>query len=113
MLDDLQPRGIVDRLIKYEVISADGESIGIIGEIYNDRLTEVPTWFRVDSGFFGGKKLIIPVAGIDVADERVLTPYSSAIIKEQPEVKIEAGIDPEDEGLLTAHFGLGAAEGQP
>jgi hypothetical protein len=111
VLDDSHPKGLVDRFINHEILSADGESIGTIGEVYNNRLTEVPTWFRVDSGFLGAKKLLVPVAGMDVdSDDKVVTPYSTALIKDQPDVTLDGGVAPEDEQLLVDHFGLGATD---
>ena len=43
----------ISRLLGADVIDADGDKIGSIGQIYVDPATGQPNWATVKTGFFG------------------------------------------------------------
>jgi len=93
-----------------DLVSADGEKIGTIADLYYNRLTEVPAWMAVSAGFLSTRTLIVPVAGSSLEDGHVRTPYSKEVITEEPDVRAQQDLSPEAESTLGAYFGLGANE---
>jgi hypothetical protein len=108
MLDDMNLKG-AEGLRGKDVISVDGDKLGSISRIYYDKVTEVPLWFAVDTGLLGGKNLIVPVAGMELEDDTVKSPYPTNVIKEQPEVDLDDALTSESETMLSDYFGLGAS----
>ena len=45
-----------------------GEKIGKVEEIYYDQQTRVPEWIGIGTGFFGTKRVLVPVKGTQVSD---------------------------------------------
>jgi hypothetical protein len=97
----------VERLRGKDVFSEDGEKLGVIDEIHYDRLTEMPIWFVIGSGLLSTQQRIVPVAGMTYEDDRVLVPYTKAVVESEPEFSLTSGSpDPEAERRLLQHFEL-------
>ena len=72
------------------VYAADGDQIGSVEEVFYDAQTNQPEWIGVGSGFFGTKRAVVPVAGANVRDDKLLAATLDAIVVERPEPDEEA-----------------------
>ena len=102
----------IDRLASMRgtnVYSSDGDKIGSIEEIFVDEETGQPEWIGLGTGFFGTKRVVVPVTGANILEDRVTVPYSKDQVKDTPNIDSEE-ISQETEERLYAHYGLGYAE---
>jgi hypothetical protein len=108
MLPREQPHGIIQKFIGKTVRSADGYELGTAAQTFNSKLTDVPEWLMVESGFLHRAKLIVPLAGASVTDDAVIVPYARDHVTMQPQVRIGDDLQTADEDLLNDYFELGA-----
>lgn len=87
------------------VYSSDGEKIGRVEEVFVDDETGHPEWIGLGTGFFGTKRVLVPVAGASTREGGVLVPYSKDHVKDTPDID-DDHIDHETERLLYSHYGL-------
>ena len=106
MMPERQLQG-AEKFLDRDVISADGKRIGTASRIIEGRVNEVPEWIVVDSGLLNRKHTIVPLAGAELRDDEVLSPFASDVIDAQPEVGNGDELSPEEEDALNRHFGLG------
>jgi len=97
-LDELQGQPVFDNA---------GEKIGSVEEIYYDPTTRSPEWIGIGTGFFGTKRVLVPVAGASATDDGLYVAYSKDHVKDGPDVD-EDEISDAREAELTAHYGIGA-----
>ncbi len=102
-----KPQG-AEKFLGKEVISEDGQKLGVADRFINNRLTEIPQWIVVEAGLFGMKKLVVPVAGSSLDEMGVHIPFSKDSVVQEPEVDVD-GLNPESEDALNSYFGLGAS----
>ena len=93
------------------VYSADGEKIGKVEEVYVDQETGQPEWLGLGTGFFGTKRVLVPVQGAQPADDGLRVPYDKAQVQETPDVDAEQ-ISQDTEAQLYRHYGLEYSERQ-
>ena len=91
------------------VYSIDGEKIGSVEEIFVDRDTSEPEWIGLGTGFFGTKRVLVPVEGAAMGEEGVLVPYDKDQVKDTPDIDSE-DVSQETEAELYAHYGLEYSE---
>jgi len=108
MLPREQPQGIIQKFIGKTVLSTDGHELGTAAQTFNSKLTDVPEWLMVESGFLHRAKLIVPLAGASVTDDAVVVPYARDRVTMQPQVRIGDALQTADEDLLNDYFELGA-----
>lgn len=102
----------VDQLARMRgsnVFSSDGEKIGSIDEIFVDEQTGKPEWIGLGTGFFGTKRVLVPVEGADVREDGVTVPYSKDQVKQTPDIDSDE-ISQETEDRLYGHYGLSYSE---
>ena len=63
----------ISRLLGADVVDADGDKIGSIGQIYVDPASGQPNWATVKTGFFGMSESFVP---LDQALRSLLEPMS-------------------------------------
>ena len=110
MMAEQPPRGI-DKYLDRDVYTADGKKLGTASKLLKNRVTDVAEWLVVEAGLLGREKYIVPLAGSDLAEDRVNIGYSSDQVGDAPHVEADNGataLPPEAEDALNAHFGLGA-----
>jgi uncharacterized protein (TIGR02271 family) len=93
------------------VYSADGDKIGKVEEVFLDGQTHRPEWLGIGTGFFGMKRVLVPIEGASLRDGGVLVPHPTDRVKDTPDIDGDY-IDPETERALYAHYGLSHAEAQ-
>jgi uncharacterized protein (TIGR02271 family) len=102
----------VDRLVEMRgtpVYSSDGEKIGGVEEIFVDQETGQPEWIGLGTGFLGTKRVLVPVVGAQIAEDRVTVPYDKKQVKKTPDIDGDE-ISQETEAKLYAHYGLEYSE---
>src|SRR5918992_1036941 len=102
----------MDRLAEMRgtpVYSSDGDKIGSVEELFLDEDTRQAEWIGLGTGFFGTKRVLVPVAGVDVRDDAVYVPYAKDHVKGTPDLDGDA-ISQETESRLYAHYGLPYSE---
>src|SRR5690242_8994374 len=79
----------IDRLAQLRgepVYDSSGDKIGKVDEIFYDRQTNEAEWIGVGTGFFGSKRVLVPVRGASVADDGVTVPYAKDLVKDSPDI---------------------------
>ena len=87
-----------------DVIAADGEKIGAIGQLYADDDTGEPTWVTVRTGLFGTHESFVPVDGARVEGDDLVVPYTKDHVKDAPRVDTDGHLEPDEEDRLYAHY---------
>jgi uncharacterized protein (TIGR02271 family) len=85
-----------------------GEKIGKVEEIFYDQQTHVPEWVGIGTGFFGTKRVLVPVSGAQVAEDGLMVAFSKDQVKDSPDID-EEDISPQCEAELAAYYGGGTA----
>ena len=91
------------------VMSSDGDTIGNVEEIFYDEQTRQPEWIGIGTGFFGTKRVLVPVQGAEVRDDAFYVPYSKDQVKGSPDVDADE-ISQETEAELYSYYGLPYSE---
>ncbi len=68
------------------VFDQSGEKIGKVEEIYYDEDTNQAEWIGIGTGFFGTKRVLVPVQGAQVSSDGVTVPYDKDLVKDSPDV---------------------------
>ena len=92
-----------------DVYASDGEKIGSVEEIFVDEETNEPEWIGLGTGFFGTKRVLVPVQGAERRGEGFSVPYSKDQVKYAPDIDGDE-VSQETEAHLYSHYGLGYSE---
>ncbi|UGS35306.1 PRC and DUF2382 domain-containing protein [Capillimicrobium parvum] len=90
------------------VRDAEGEKLGILGDILLDRETDLPAWAGVRTGLFGRHESYFPLEGATEADGDVRLPYTAQQVKDAPHVDPDVTLSAEDEERMYEHYGQGS-----
>ena len=96
----------LDEMRGAPVYDEAGEKIGHVEEIYYDKQSRVPEWIGIGTGFFGTKRVLVPVRGAQVRDDGLMVGYSKQQVKDSPDVD-EEEISQRCEADLASYYGLG------
>lgn len=99
----------LDQMSGAPVYDNQGDKIGEIEEIYYDQQTSVPEWIGIGTGFFGTKRVLVPVKGAGSYDDGLMVAYSKEQVKESPDID-EDEISQDREAALAGHYGLGYSQ---
>jgi uncharacterized protein (TIGR02271 family) len=88
------------------VVSADGEKIGKIDELYLDHESDRPEWASVHTGLFGSKRSFVPLAGATAERENVRVPVFQDQVKSAPGIEPDGELSEQEEIALFEHYGL-------
>jgi hypothetical protein len=91
------------------VVSASGEKIGSIGQIYLDDQTGEPTFVTANTGLFGLSQSFVPLQGARVQEGDLVVNYDKETVKDAPRIDDDGSLSPEEEDELYAYYGLGGA----
>lgn len=92
-----------------DVVSASGEKIGSIGQIYLDDQTNEPSFVTANTGLFGLKQSFVPLQGARVQDGDLVVDYDKETVKDAPRIDDDGSLTPEEEDELYAYYGIGGA----
>ena len=93
------------------VISADGQKIGSIGQVYVDDSTGEPSFVTVKTGLFGTAESFVPLQDATVTGNDIRVAYNKDEVKDAPRVDPDGRITPTEEQRLYAHYGLSSRGG--
>ena len=79
-LDEMRGAPVYDR---------DGDKIGTVDELYYDSTSRTPEWIGVGTGFFGMKRVLVPVQGASLYEDGISVPYDKDHVKDSPEIDDE------------------------
>jgi uncharacterized protein (TIGR02271 family) len=102
----------IDRLAQLRgtpVYDSAGEKIGKVDEIFYDLDTREPEWIGIGTGFFGSKRVLVPVYGASVGEDRVTVAYAKDQVKDSPNVDGDE-VSESTERDLYAYYGLQPSE---
>jgi uncharacterized protein (TIGR02271 family) len=89
------------------MLDRDGDKIGKIDDIYEDRQTGRPEWALVNTGLFGTKKTFVPLRGASPVGEDVRVPLEKAHVKDAPGIDADGELSESEERQLFTHYDLG------
>lgn len=90
------------------VLTADGEKIGGIGQFYLDDDTGQPNWVTVKTGLFGTHESFVPLDQAQQQGEDLVVPYTKDQVKDAPRVDPDQHLEPGEEDRLYDYYrGLG------
>ncbi|MBA2359370.1 MAG: PRC and DUF2382 domain-containing protein [Actinobacteria bacterium] len=91
------------------VYDSTGEEIGKLEEIFYDEQTGKPEWIGIGTGFFGTKRVLVPVKGGELSADGFRVPYEKDQVKESPDIDSDK-ISQETEQELYSYYGLDYSE---
>ncbi|MBA3364204.1 MAG: PRC and DUF2382 domain-containing protein [Actinobacteria bacterium] len=91
------------------VYDSAGDKIGNVEEIFYDEETDKPEWIGIGTGFFGTKRVVVPVEGADMDADGYRVPYSKDQVKDSPDIDSDE-ISQDTEQELYSYYGLGYSE---
>jgi len=92
-----------------DVYDSAGEKIGTVEEIFYDEGTSRPEWIGIGTGFFGTKRVLVPVEGASAEADGFRVPYAKEQVKDAPDIDDDR-IDDATERDLYAYYGLGTSD---
>jgi uncharacterized protein (TIGR02271 family) len=87
------------------VYDSTGDRIGTVEEIFYDEETRRPEWIGIGTGFFGTKRVLVPVDGARVEGDAVTVAYDRDRVKDSPDIDGDE-LSSEVERDLYAYYGL-------
>ena len=93
------------------VVAADGQKIGSIGQVYVDDSTGEPSFVTVKTGLFGTAESFVPLRDATLTGGDIRVAYSKNEVKDAPRVDPDGQITPTEEQRLYAHYGLSSRGG--
>ena len=92
------------------VYDSDEDKIGEVEEIFYDDASDRPEWLGIGTGFFGTKRVLVPVEGAEMTADGVYVRYSKAQVKDSPDIDSDE-IDTGTEQALRSYYELGETSG--
>ena len=94
------------------VVDSTGDQIGKVEEIFYDVDGGQPEWIGLGTGFFGTKRVLVPVQGAQPNGDGIQVPYEKDHVKGAPDIDADE-ISHETERELYAYYNLtGGAAGE-
>jgi hypothetical protein len=95
-----------DRWRGLVVVDRDGLTIGTVTSFYLDRVSGVPTWALVLTGWFTDRTAFVPIRDAAESDGEIQVPLTKAQVRRAPWVETFGGLSPVAERTLAVHYGL-------
>jgi len=86
------------------MLDRDGDKIGKIDDIYEDKQTGRPEWALVHTGLFGTKKTFVPLHNAQPVGEDVRVPLEKARVKDAPSIDADGELSETEERQLYTHY---------
>ena len=92
-----------------DVLSASGEKIGSVGQIYLDDQSGEPTFVTANTGLFGMSQSFVPLRGARVENGNVVVDFDKTTVKDAPRIDDDGSLSPSEEDQLYAYYGMSTA----
>jgi uncharacterized protein (TIGR02271 family) len=89
------------------VYDAAGEKIGEVEEIFYEINTNRPEWVGIGTGFFGTKRVLVPLESAELREDGLYVPYEQDYVKDSPDIDSDE-ISEQTEQELYAYYQLKA-----
>jgi PRC-barrel domain len=89
-----------------DVVSASGEKIGSVGQIYLDDQSGEPTFVTANTGLFGMSQSFVPLRGARVESGNVVVDFDKTTVKDAPRIDDDGSLSPAEEDQLYAYYGM-------
>jgi uncharacterized protein (TIGR02271 family) len=86
------------------MIDRDGDKIGKIDDVYEDKQTGRPQWALVHTGLFGTKKTFVPLHDAQPTGENVRVPLEKGHVKDAPRIDADGELSESEERQLYTHY---------
>jgi sporulation protein YlmC with PRC-barrel domain len=93
-----------------DVVSASGEKIGSVGQIYLDDQSGEPTFVTANTGLFGMSQSFVPLRGARVENGNVVVDFDKTTVKDAPRIDDDGSLSPAEEDQLYAYYGMGTTD---
>jgi uncharacterized protein (TIGR02271 family) len=94
-------------LMDADVVGADGDKLGGVGQVYLDDDSGQPAWVTVKTGFFGTNENFVPLADASLTGGAIQVPYTKDKVKDAPNMAPDGSLSREEEAELYAYYGVG------
>ena len=91
------------------MIDRDGDKIGKIDDVYEDRQGGQAEWALVNTGLFGTKKTFVPLRGAQPVGEDLRVPLEKAHVKDAPGIEADGELSESEERQLFEHYDVAYA----
>ena len=91
------------------MVDRDGEKIGKIDDVYEDRQSGRPEWALVNTGLFGSKKTFVPLRDAQPDGDDVRVPLEKARVKDAPRIEADGELSEREERELFTHYDIAYA----
>jgi uncharacterized protein YrrD len=91
------------------MVDRDGDKIGKIDDVYDDRQSGRPAWALVNTGLFGSKKTFVPLHGAQPDGDDVRVPLEKARVKDAPSIEADGELSEREERELFTHYDVAYA----
>ena len=98
----------LDELRGAPVFDRNGDKIGDVEEIFYDHQSSKAEWIGIGTGFFGTKRVLVPVQGASSYEDGIAVGYDKDQVKDSPDIDSD-DISSETEQELYSYYGLGSA----
>jgi uncharacterized protein (TIGR02271 family) len=88
------------------MLDRDGDKIGKIDDVYEDKHSGRPEWALVNTGLFGTKKTFVPLRGAQPTGEDIRVPLEKAHVKDAPRIDADGELSESEERELFTHYDL-------
>ena len=96
-------------LVGHNLIGANGEKIGKIGNLYVDVTTGEPEWLVIKAGMLGGDRFV-PMTEVTVKDGDAVVAFDKGKVKGAPHSMGEGALSPTQEKSLYRYYGVDRPE---
>ena len=86
------------------MLDRDGDKIGKIDDVYEDKQTGRPEWALVNTGLFGTKKTFVPLHDAQPTGEDVRVPLEKGHVKDAPSIDADGELSESEERQLYTHY---------
>ena len=95
----------IEGLFSATVYDESGSKVGSVSQVYTDDMTQQPSWVSVNTGFFGTKETLVPMAKARISGDEIHVPYSKSFIKDAPNMDADQHLDADAEKRLYDYYG--------
>jgi len=85
-------------------VDPQGNKIGSVGQVYLNDETRQPDWITVNTGLFGMKENLAPLAGSSFNGDDLVLPFDKTVVKDSPDIADAGHLDVDEQQSLYAYY---------
>lgn len=99
----------IDEIIGADVVDAENNKVGKVGQVYLDSEDNHPSWVSVKTGLFGTSETLVPIEDATWDRSALHVSYAKDRIKDAPRVDPDQDLSPEEQDRLYSYYEQGGA----